>query len=76
MSISEHSYKRARAILVQAGSKSAGKGHDPHGGGGGVPEQWGRNLLREAQDEFGTNMTQAQADALRRAAKEMGITEW
>ena len=86
MSISDNDYNRARAILVQAGSKTASKSHDKHTQGAGSNDSDGQSLLREARDEFrGTDgaqpnlqagMTQGHYDAVHQAAGRMGITQW
>lgn len=86
MSIADNDYNRARAILVQAGSKTAGKSHDKHTQGKGSPDSHGQDLLRGARDEFrGTDagqpglqagMTTAHYNAIHNAAQQMGITNW
>lgn len=86
MAIADNDYNRARAILVQAGSNTAGKSHDKHTQGKGSPDSHGQDLLREARDEFrGTDagqpglqagMAVAHYNAVHNAAQQMGITKW
>ncbi|MGH7122530.1 MAG: hypothetical protein ACREFP_26665 [Acetobacteraceae bacterium] len=86
MSIADNDYNRARAILVQAGSKTASKSHDKHTQGKGSKDSDGQGLLREARDEFrGTDtgqpglqagMTAAHYGAVHGAAQQMSITQW
>ena len=86
MAISDHDYNKARDILIDAGSETAGKSHPKHTDGAGSPDDHGKDLLREARDEFReadegkedlkSGMTQEHYDAIHAAADEMGIDEW
>jgi hypothetical protein len=77
-------YNTARNTLIQAGSKTAEKSHPAHDKD--VPDGHGKELLREARDEFReadkgnqnlkSEMTQGHYDAVHKAAKVMGITDW
>ncbi len=73
MPIKDDDYNQAKAILVQAGSKSASKSHDKHTNKKGSPDKHGEDLLKEAQDEWGANITPAQTQALAKARKKMGL---
>ncbi len=84
--ISDYQYNRARNILVQVGSHTAGVSHPKHTQGTGSPESHGRQLLREARDEFRqldanlpdlrSGMTQAHYNAIHQAANTMTISQW
>jgi hypothetical protein len=84
--ISDTAYNRARAILIDAGSKTAEKSHPKHTQGKGSPLFHGQNLLQEARDEFrlsdagGGNlrsgMTPVHYNAVHDAAREMRIINW
>jgi hypothetical protein len=81
--IKEADYNAAKGILTKAGSKTASKSHAKHNTDGTVEEDHGKELLREARDEFrksnpGTQsgMEQAQYDAIHKAAGKMGISSW
>jgi hypothetical protein len=86
MSISDNDYNTARDILAKAGSNTAAASHVKHTQGQGSPEHHGKQLLREARDEFRgkdhgqpnlqSGMTAAHYQAINRAAKQMGITNW
>lgn len=85
MSISDDQYNRARAILIEAGSRTASSSHAKHTQGRGSPVGHGQQLLREARDEFReadrqsgshSGMTEAHYKAIHRAAQEMGISNW
>ena len=86
MAISDHDYNTARAILVAAGSRTAAKSHDKHTNGAGSPDSHGKDLLREARDDFRitdagqanlqSRMTAAHYAAVHNAATQMGITSW
>jgi hypothetical protein len=78
MAISDDDYNTARAILVQAGSRSAGVSHIKHTGGKGSPESHGKDLLREAYNEFNASgtITDNQKTAILRAAKKMDLDDW
>jgi hypothetical protein len=85
MPINPAKYNRAKEILKGAGSKSAGASHDKHNTDS-VPDDHGKQLLREARDEFRKNdkgkpglksdMLPAHYDAVHKAAGEMGISSW
>jgi hypothetical protein len=85
MPIKLQKYNRAKAILTQAGSHTAGNSHQVHGQDD-VPDRYGQSLLSEARDEFrGTDaghgglqsrMTPAHYKAIHEAAEVMGITDW
>ncbi|MGH7297404.1 MAG: hypothetical protein ACRELB_20880 [Polyangiaceae bacterium] len=76
--ISDGDYNKAKAILVKAGSKTAGKSHEKHTQGKGSPEDHGKGLLREARDEFkqGTPEATKVRAACVEAAKVMSISSW
>lgn len=86
MPIKDEDFNKAKSILTQAGSSSAGKAHVKHTQGKDSPDGDGKQLLQEARDEFRetdvrqpnlkAGMTQAHYDAIVKAATEMGITEW
>ena len=86
MPISDNNYNQARDILINAGSDTASKSHPKHTGNRGSPEDHGKELLREARDEFRetdkgkqnlkSGMTQAHRDAVLAAAQKMGIANW
>lgn len=86
MAISDHNYNAARTILVNAGSKSANASHPKHTGGAGSPDGHGKDLLREARDEFRvtdagqanlqSGMTAVHYTAIHSAANQMGIINW
>ncbi|QBC29453.1 hypothetical protein U737_22440 [Methylomonas sp. LW13] len=75
MMIKDRDYNLAKAKLVANGSVTAAKSHNKHTQGKGSPEGHGRSLLREAQGEWGANITLAQTQALADAAEQMGI-DW
>lgn len=72
--IAKRLYNEAKAILTQAGSKSAGAAHLVHDD---VEEHVGRRLLTEAEAEFtarsGGRVTAAQGTALLQARTRMGL---
>jgi hypothetical protein len=84
--ISDDAYNKARTILANAGSDSAKKSHVKHTGGKGSPEDHGKQLLREARDEFRkkdkgqpnlkSEMTVDHYNAIHKAAQEMKISSW
>jgi hypothetical protein len=79
MAISDEAYKKARAILIKAGSQTAQKSHEKHTQGKGSPDGHGQALLREARDEF-NGMPDPQKTAGRaavvKAAQEMNVKNW
>jgi hypothetical protein len=81
--IKEADYNAAKAILTKAGSKSAGKSHGKHNTDGTVEEDHGKEMLREARDEFRktnkgekSGMAEPQYEAVHKAASKMGISNW
>lgn len=85
LAIKVANYNTARNTLIQAGSKTAEKSHPAHGDKD-VPDGHGKELLREARDEFRetdkgnqnlkSEMTQGHYDAVHKAATVMGISDW
>ena len=86
MSISDGDYNRALEILVGAGSRTADVSHVKHTQGKGSPDGHGVALLAQARDDFRlmdngqtpleAGMTIAHHDAIKAAAKKMGIKYW
>ena len=76
--ISDGDYNAARAMLINAGSRTAAASHPKHGNSGDSPEDHGRQLLREAADEFprGSPQDMEVRVATRAAAQRMNITHW
>ena len=78
-------YNTAKAILTKAGAASAGKSHVQHKTPD-VPEDYGKELLRECRDEFRkadkgkpdlkSEMTEPHYKAVHDAATAMGISSW
>lgn len=86
MAIKDSAYNKARDILIHAGSCSASKSHVKHTNGSNSPDDHGKDLLREARDEFRnmdkgkkdlkSEMTQDHHKAIKSAADAMGLTSW
>ena len=78
--IKSDAYNKAKAALTKAGSTTAGKSHPKHGTDGTCPEDHGKQMLREARDEFNKIKDpvkmKAGRDAVVAAAKTMGIASW
>ncbi len=86
MTISDDNYNSARDILAKQGSNTASKSHRKHGTKGGSPESHGKDLLKEARDEFRlsaigqkalkSGMIDRHHKAVHDAARKMGVSSW
>ncbi len=68
-------YRQARQTLINAGSDSAGKSHNPHDKEKAVKDHYGTDLLNGAMNEFTINnvISELHQKALDKARDQMGL---